>query len=306
MKASAIISVCNEGDELARTIARLHAATSIDIEIVVVDDGSNDGCCDDLDCDQLVQHSERIGVAQSRLDGMAAATGDCFVFLDGHHKFDDGCIDKIVALAMAKQAIVWPCIFDYSDSKADKYGHGALIRINDGKHPEKEGLLGNSWYSKNRPEKGGYSRAFGCLIPYAIPRAIADRVKWHRGMRGLGNSELAVAVKAFFTEVDIFHVCGAVSRHLFRERPPYTGSRWLHWLHNSALTARICFTEKTWRNHWWPVAFNGRHPELREEDYDRPGVAEQQVAFQKIKRRPDSELWRGLVHQPVPAGVSDT
>jgi glycosyltransferase involved in cell wall biosynthesis len=308
-KISIIITACNEPeDELRATIASIRETTRTPLEVIVVYDGPSTGA-PLQSIDKILYHDSQQGVAPSRLTGAAAAIGDCLVFMDAHHLFESEFLDSIAALALEKTAIAWGCIRGWRNKRTDAKQHGAIVRANDQPKtdPAKRDMLGVNWYSQNRPDAGRYSRSFGMFTPYAIPRAVFDRVKWHEGMRGRGNSELAVALKAYFTEVDIFHRCGPVSRHLFRGRktgntpPCHSSMRW--WQHNNALSARICFTDKTWANYWWPEVFSKTG--LRRDDYDADEVVSQQVAFSKIKRRPDSEVWRGLIHAPVPAGVSD-
>jgi len=77
-----------------RTVESVRENTRHPFEIVVIDDGSTDGSCDKLNGANLkiVRHEERIGVAPSRNDGGAIATGEVVAFLDVHQRLSDGCL----------------------------------------------------------------------------------------------------------------------------------------------------------------------------------------------------------------------
>ena len=73
-----------------------------DCEIVLVDDGSPDGCpliCDELarhNCQIKVIHKENGGVSAARRDGARAAKGEYVVFIDGDDWLDRECL-KLIA-----------------------------------------------------------------------------------------------------------------------------------------------------------------------------------------------------------------
>ncbi len=68
---SVIITAYNEGAEVRHTVDSVRAATRPPYEIVLVDDGSTDGCCRGVNGSdlRLVRHHERLGVAPSRNAG---------------------------------------------------------------------------------------------------------------------------------------------------------------------------------------------------------------------------------------------
>lgn len=89
MKVSFIIPVYKVEQYLTQCVESISSQTYRDIEIILVDDGSPDGCpflCDSLakDDDRIrVIHKENGGLSDARNAGLKAATSDYVVFVDG-------------------------------------------------------------------------------------------------------------------------------------------------------------------------------------------------------------------------------
>lgn len=297
---SIVITSYNEGRNIADTIKAVKETTT-DYELIVVDDGSTDRSCDNLEATHVARHRRRIGVGPSRLTGAAYATGDCLIILDAHEFPSVGALNTIAETALSHQAVVWPCIDGVEGRHRDR-GHGSFLQPC--RAEVKLGGIGNHWVSPK--PRDTLVRSFGLFVPYAVPMSVWPKVRYHDGMQGRGSTEPTLAVKAFFTEIDIFHQCGPRVRHIFRgrknqPRAPYPG-RLRDWWNNQALICRICFTEGTWDRYWWPQVFATR---VERGEYDTDLVMRQQEAFAKIKKRPDTEFWRGLYHMDPPAGVTD-
>lgn len=87
-KFSIIVPIYNVEQYLERCIESLIHQTLTEIEIILVDDGSPDGCpqiCDhyaDQDSRIRVIHKENGGVSAARNDGLGAATGEWVIFCD--------------------------------------------------------------------------------------------------------------------------------------------------------------------------------------------------------------------------------
>jgi len=294
MKISVIITAYNEGAEVAETIASVRANTS-DFEIVLVDDASEDNSCDNVQCDQLVKHPIREGIAPSRNAAVAVARGDCFVFLDAHQRVSEGCINKCADLALERQAIVWPDVCGLGPSRWT--GHGARMCQKNGR---KNGLFDGSWI-RTKP-KDTISRCTTMIVPgYAISRSVWPKVSLIQGLKLHGASEPAITLKAFFADVDILHLCGPLARHRFTEghRLPYS-CPWQTTAMNHALVARVCFDDSTWQSYWSPKVFRRQLKGDNLSLLDSAPVLDQQRAFQSIKQRPDEEFWRGVLLVPTP------
>lgn len=296
---SVIITVHNEGQEIRRTVDSVRRNTESDFEIIVVDDGSTDGCCQDLESDEIrvIRHSRRIGVAHSRHEATMAARGDVLAYMDGHQRVSRHCLDHCAKLALTRKAIVWPDVRNMN-RMASTTAHGASMRI-----CPKYGLITARWRLAAPASK--LSKISTLSAPgYFIPREIYHRVSWIRGLRGWGASELAIALKAFFLEIDIFHTCGPIMWHRFKKKFHYSVSRHDHWK-NHALVARVCFDDRTWSEFWLPHVFQKYMDRAMQRDLEADDVLAQHEAFLSEKRRPDREFWRGLLHVREPPAIHE-
>jgi len=299
---SVIITSFNEGGDVAATIASVRQNTS-DCEIIVVDDGSTDGSCDQAGADKILRHDQRIGIAASRIDGIEAASGDCYAFLDAHQYPTEGCLNKCAEVAIQRQAIVCPCTRGPKDRVQGNgtiwTGHGSIM----GQQPN--GLFVGRW--RNRQPRDSLSRCSMMIVPgYVIPKSIYHQVAWLPQLQQWGGSEPCITVRAFFTDVDILHLCGPIARHLFRGKTedggivrPFSAPFSVTW-RNHAHTARLCFDDATWQRYWWPGVFGKWGKREEEREFHTPEVIAQHSQFASYKQRSDEEFWRGLIGVDLP------
>jgi Glycosyl transferase family 2 len=290
---SVIITAHNEGAEVLRTVESVEANTRAPVEFVVVDDGSTDGCCDNLNRPRLrvIRHDRRVGVAYSRNAGASLARGDVLAFLDGHQRVSAGCLDCCTTVAISRDAIVWPDVRALHNRTA--IGHGAFFRLG-----AEESPFTAKWNNRRFGQRVAKITSL-CAPGYLFPRKLFNNLRWISQLRGWGGTEATIALKAFFLGVDILHVCGPVARHLFRREFQYP-VRDAEIARNHALIARICFDDRTWFEHWLPRVFEARlSPDTRRE-LESAEVVTEHREFVKLKRRPDHEFWRGLVARREP------
>jgi glycosyltransferase involved in cell wall biosynthesis len=245
---SIVITAFNEGAEVRRTIDSVRAATHRPYEIILVDDGSTDGSCNDLDASDLtiVRHVERQGVAPSRNAGCAVASGEVFAFLDAHQRLSEGCLNACAELAIQRNAIVWPDVRGLRDRGWT--GHGATMGL-----CPKRGIFLPRWQTRTPRTK--VSQITGLIAPgYVMPRGVYERVRWHDSLRGWGATEAAIWVKALCLDIEILHLCGPLARHLFHKTSHFDTPQEQIWC-NHAIVARTCFDDAAWRDYWLPNVF---------------------------------------------------
>ncbi len=291
-----IITAHNEGDELTRTIQSVVENTKRLCEIIVVDDGSDDGSCAACATTgvRVIRHEERIGVAHSRDEGSRLAVGDVLCYLDGHQRVGKRCLDRCARLAIERSAITCPDIRDYG-----LFGwrlHGADFRL-----CPQNGYFSaqwRQWFTLPGPRQVTALRA----PPYLVPREQYPKIAWSPLLRGWGASEASIVVKSFFTGVDIWHIAGPVVRHRFQRKFPYT-TTWEGVWRNQAIIARICFDDATWFRYWLPHVFDSHLDAAARDALASDDVRAEHEAFFTQKVRTDRQFWTDLLRQQPPTGV---
>jgi len=298
MKVSVIITTHNEGDEVIRTVESVRDNTDALAEILVIDEASTDGSCDNLgDKVVVIKHKERIGIGFSRNEGAEAATGDVVGFLDAHQRVDKNCFDKVAAAAFEKQAIVAPCTYGLATNKLR--GYGAEYRFND------KGSAGYFTYKfKMRQPRDKLSRCTQLGVPgYCFPKSLLPKLHWLRAFRGWGGNEACLTLKAFFSDIDIFNLQDTKCHHLFRSGGfPYKVG-WTELARNQNLVARILFDEYTYVNHFaakLQKVYGKRSKDMAETLLNDAEVTREHMEFQEQKKRPDREFWRGIIRMWEP------
>ncbi|MGP0585131.1 glycosyltransferase family 2 protein [Paenibacillus timonensis] len=105
---SIIITVKNNGIDLYTTMESLKVSQStLPYEVIIVDEGSVDGCCDFLMSYRFDRPFKRVkgepGMSARNL-GAAYATGEVLIFCGSHLYYDDGWMERLLAPLMRGQA----------------------------------------------------------------------------------------------------------------------------------------------------------------------------------------------------------
>jgi glycosyltransferase involved in cell wall biosynthesis len=140
MKVSAIIPTYNRAHVLPRALASIANQGHRDIEVIVVDDGSND------ETDRVVHgiaasfpfliryyHQPRCGCASARNLGLKVASGDAIAFLDSDDEWTPDALERLVDALETTGAD-----FAYSPAiEVDEAGCETLMRPVAAQHPER-------------------------------------------------------------------------------------------------------------------------------------------------------------------------
>jgi len=111
-KVSIIVPVYKVEKYIHQCVESLTHQSLNDIEIILVDDGSPDGCpkiCDEYankDNRIKVIHKTNAGVSAARNDGLSIANGEYVVFCDSDDWMEKDCCEKLYNKAIADQADV--------------------------------------------------------------------------------------------------------------------------------------------------------------------------------------------------------
>ena len=112
---SVIIPVYQAKQTLERCVGCVMAQAYEDIELILVDDGSDDGSeklCDWLaSCSDRIRviHEENGGAARARNTGIAHALGDWICFIDSDDIFSSTMLDELVGMAVDTGADIAVC-----------------------------------------------------------------------------------------------------------------------------------------------------------------------------------------------------
>lgn len=112
---SIIIPIYNVEKYLRRCIDSVLAQTYTDLQVILVDDGSPDGCgaiCDEYaakDSRIKVIHQENRGLSGARNAGLSLAAGEFVAFLDSDDYVDDTMYEKLLKVMVENDADIAEC-----------------------------------------------------------------------------------------------------------------------------------------------------------------------------------------------------
>ena len=158
MKLSIIVPVYKIRRYLQRCIESILQQTYTDYELILVDDGSPDGCgalCDRfaLECDKVkVIHKKNGGLSSARNAGIVAAKGEYITFVDGDDTIASGTFYYNMRILLSNPDID---ILEYPVTKNYESPQSEVISFN----PEK--VAGSNIFPDWIKRKG-YEHSFSC------------------------------------------------------------------------------------------------------------------------------------------------
>lgn len=134
-KISVIIPVYNEKAYIADCLDSIRKQTYTNFEVIIVDDGSTDGTlsiCEEISKRDariaLLAHDKNMGVADARNTGLAAATGEYIMFVNGDDMLDKNTLDTMKRACDVNKSDVCVCdieyLYDGDIRKKSKYANG--------------------------------------------------------------------------------------------------------------------------------------------------------------------------------------
>ena len=297
---SVIIGTHNEGDEVRLTCESVHDHAGCETEIVIVDDHSTDGSCDDLpDYVRVVKApgKVRLGVAPSRNIGAGYATGAGITFLDAHMRTEPGALGRMLETALDRRACVAACLSNLYGSDRVWYGSYAEIR-------EDKARLSSRFYKRPHPNPLWETNCF--VAPgYVLPRAVFERIGgWPSLLRGWGQTEITLAVKLWLAGVPILVDQGARLQHKFRSSFPYR-VRNTEVLRNNRIMCGVAFDKSTVERFWLPLMRRHRYwRDEIDEDIDERTFGAEAEQFHKIKVRSDEDWFRAVLGLSIDEAIA--
>jgi glycosyltransferase involved in cell wall biosynthesis len=226
---SFVLPCRNEGNYLRQTVESLLATTAgVPAEIIVVDNGSTDGCSDFLRRDRpstvRLLRSQPLGVVGARTRGFEEARGEFLFFCDAHVTFSPGWLEPCLeVLARPEVGLVAPASAIWGHTEPAGFG----MRWTDAR-------FGAEWLGKQGDEPYPIPMAAGFCT--GMRRAYFAEIGYDRGMEEYGMEDLEICLRIWLLGQQVIVVPGAVCAHLFREAHPYDVS-WRKYLVNAMRTA---------------------------------------------------------------------
>jgi GT2 family glycosyltransferase len=225
-KISVVLPACNEGVLLQRTVEQFAATLPPNSEIIVVDNGSMDGCSDflghgELEAVHLIRTPEPLGVSGARNRGLAQAQGEVIVFADAHIDIPEHWWQPIVALLNdPRVGVVGPAIGVMGNPDHPK---ACGQRIADSK-------LRVEWLAWKSDE------------PYPVPTlgggfmamrhdTLAQAGAFDAGMPQWGSEDLELCLRYWLLGSEVWVAPDVTVLHYFRNKNPY-GVEWRSITHN--------------------------------------------------------------------------
>lgn len=231
---SIIVPALNEGANLRRTVDGLATSLPGASEIIVVDDGSTDGCCEFLRGNDAVRLLEpvspgvRLGAAAARNRGAKIATGEILIFLDAHVDVSDGWAQPLIAAARdPRVGAASPGISVMGRPECCGFG----LRFRDAG-------LGVEWLPPPSAAPEAPLLPGACL---AIRRNVFEAEGgFDAGLVRWGSEDAELSLRLWTAGFVLRIVPDVTVAHLFREKHPYACD-WTTVLHNMLRLAVVHF-----------------------------------------------------------------
>lgn len=231
-KLTVIIPFLNEGIEVRRTLESMWAHGGEQVEVVLVNDASEDGydyrqVAKDFGA-QYIEHAERCGVSASRDEGVEYCATPFFLFLDGHMRFyTENWIDRIVEELEKDSRQILCCqtkVLNKTDggevvevsNRAKVYG--ARIRFCDS-----EKVLACEW-KLEEAKPGALTEEIPCVLgaTYAASKFYWQYLKGLKGLLCYGSEEEYMSIKTWLEGGRCLLLKDVIIGHIYRKRFVYS------------------------------------------------------------------------------------
>ncbi|MFY9820778.1 MAG: DUF6065 family protein [Thermoanaerobaculia bacterium] len=236
MRISVILPATNESVLLERTVEQFVATLPENSEVIVVDNGSTDGCADFLAAGKwenvrLIRSTEPLGVSAARNRGLAEARGEVVVFSDAHMDVPERWWEPLVrTLNLPNVGVAAP-------------GIGVMGK------PDLGAACGQRIAeTKLRLEWLPLKSAEPCPVPTLGGGFMAIRHEtlkiagaFDDGMPQWGSEDLELCVRYWLLGYEVWVVPEVTVMHYFRKARPY-GIQWHLLTHNLLRVALLHFS----------------------------------------------------------------
>jgi GT2 family glycosyltransferase len=229
---SVVVIALNEGEHLRLTVENLLDTLPAKSEILVVDDGSEDGSTAFLARARKrvrLVSSDHLGVAKARNWGALQTGGDYVVFADAHITLEKGWLPPLLgALNRPGVGAAAPAIYDVAASA--NVGFGLVLT-----GPE----LDADWLPRQGERPYAVPILPGCCL--AMKREIFTATGgFDDGLLSRGGVDNELGVRLWLQGYELVLVPSVSVGHVFRKKSPYP-VQWSTYLHNRIRLAMLHF-----------------------------------------------------------------
>jgi glycosyltransferase involved in cell wall biosynthesis len=321
LRIGAVITAWNEGDWVKQTVESLAASMRderAELHVIVVDDGSTDGSCQDTDgwisdpvqaarCQLTVMRNEEpVGVGRGRNMGAAfALEHGCNVvtFHDGHMRFEAcdawahpwGLIEHLARRALQERAILCAGSLGIKEGSTRYWVCDLFYNSKDGLQP-KWRCIGGKQQPKEEWPVSPCMMGAGYVMSAETARALTEPTGaiWEDTAGRWGFSEQALSVKAFLMGVPVRFSRDVWLRHLYRDKNPLDGAGTDKWK-NVARSMFVLLGEDLFNERFRAFCENRLGKQALEEilegleEYPNPEVDDEALAFEDWQWRDHRE-----------------
>ena len=230
-KLTVIIPFLNEGKEVARTVESIRHTAGDTVEIMVINDQSNDGYNYRKDLSpyniHYIYNTERLGVAASRDLGVSLCGTPYFLLLDAHMRFYDRVwAEKIIAALEADRRCLL-CCQTRALSKDDEGNitlqkeclpsYGAYLQLD-----KRDFMVDIKWSNQESdPSRPIEDIPVVLGAGYAAGVAYWKHLKGLAGLRYYGSDEAYISLKVWMEGGRCRLLKDVVAGHIYRTKAPY-------------------------------------------------------------------------------------
>ena len=254
-KLTAVICFANEGAEVEKTILSLQDTCGDDVEVLLINDASNDGfdyesVADKYGCRYFV-NDEQIGPAHCRHKGLSWAKTENVIFLDAHMRFYGDRWHRRVNDIIARDPHTLYCTRSVPLKPGGKpsgapTGIGASIQMDE---PKFEDWLKPDW--NIRPRGDADTSFVPCVLGgcYAVNRSFMQSIGGYRGLHRYGGEEPLISIKAWLSGGTCQVINSVEIGHIYRGGKPAPWKDTVRYFHfNKLATARIVMDDQDFKD----------------------------------------------------------
>lgn len=246
---TAIIVFLNEQEEVKHTLDSLYSHLEHEIDIVLINDCSDDGYDYQLDIREYslryIENQERLGVAKSRELGVSLSETPYFLFLDAHMRFYDFSWYQILLDELMKDNRCIVCSQTkilkniggvVCECRDEAESYGAYVDLFDPlKYFELRWLFTQSFNVSNNNIID-----VPCIIgaAYACNKEYWSYLKCLWGLERYGLDEAYICIKVWLEGGRCKLLKNFITGHIYRTTPPYLVED-IFWIYNKILLSYL-------------------------------------------------------------------